>query len=70
MLGILGETVSDMKTTFNFAKKLNPDWIDFNIFVAYPGSVLYDEVITNGLYDRFEDFVAYVKTDDLIITCC
>ena len=64
MLGIPGETVSDMKATFNFAKKLNPDWIHFNIFVAYPGSVLYDEVIKNGLYDRFEDFVAYVKTDD------
>ncbi|TFH22850.1 radical SAM protein, partial [Candidatus Bathyarchaeota archaeon] len=64
MLGIPGETVSDMKATFNFAKKLNPDWIHFNIFVAYPGSVLYDEVIKNGLYDRFEDFVAYVKTND------
>ena len=64
MLGIPGETVSDMKATFNFAKKLNPDWIHFNIFVAYPGSVLYEEVIKNGLYDRFEDFVAYVKTAD------
>jgi anaerobic magnesium-protoporphyrin IX monomethyl ester cyclase len=64
MLGIPGETVSDIKATFNFAKKLNPDWIHFNIFVAYPGSSLYDEVIENKLYDKLEDFVAYVKTDE------
>jgi radical SAM superfamily enzyme YgiQ (UPF0313 family) len=64
MLGIPGETVNDMKATFKFAKKLNPDWCHFNIFVAYPGSGLYDEVVEKGLYDRMEDFVAYVKTDD------
>jgi len=64
MLGIPGETVRDIKSTFNFTKKLNPDWIHFNIFVAYPGSGLYDEVMKNGLYDRVEDFVAYVKTDE------
>jgi len=58
MLGILGETVSYIKTTFNFAKKLDPDCIHFNIFVAYPGSGLYDKVMENGLYDRVEDFVA------------
>jgi anaerobic magnesium-protoporphyrin IX monomethyl ester cyclase len=64
MFGIPGETVDDMKTTFKFAKKLNPDWCHFNIFVAYPGSGLYDEVVEKGLYDRVEDFVAYVKTDE------
>jgi anaerobic magnesium-protoporphyrin IX monomethyl ester cyclase len=63
MLGIPGETVNDMKATFKFAKKLNPDWCQFNIFIAYPGSDLYDEVVENGLYDRMEDFVAYVKTE-------
>ena len=64
MMGIPGETISDIKATFNFAKKLNPDWIHFNIFVAYPGSSLYDEVMANRLYERVEDFVAYVKTDE------
>jgi anaerobic magnesium-protoporphyrin IX monomethyl ester cyclase len=64
MLGIPGESVNDMKATYKFAKKLNPDWCQFNIFVAYPGSSLYDEVMAKGLYDRVEDFVAYVKTED------
>jgi anaerobic magnesium-protoporphyrin IX monomethyl ester cyclase len=64
MLGIPGETIEDMETTFNFARKLDPDWVRFNVFVGYPGSGLYDEIIEKGLYGRMEDFVAYVKTKE------
>jgi anaerobic magnesium-protoporphyrin IX monomethyl ester cyclase len=64
MLGIPGETVEDMETTFRFAKKLNPDWCQFNVFIACPDSNLYEEVLQKGLYDRMEGFLAYVKTED------
>ncbi len=64
MLGIPGETIEDMKTTFKFARKLDPDWCQFNTYVAVPGSALYREVMENKLYDRVEDFVTYVKTED------
>jgi len=64
MLGIPGETARDMEATFNFAKKLDPDWCQFNIFIAYPSSVLYEEILEKGLYDRVEDFVVYPKTED------
>jgi anaerobic magnesium-protoporphyrin IX monomethyl ester cyclase len=64
ILGIPGETANDLEATFKFAKKLDPDWCQFNIFVACPGSGLYEEVMQKGLYDRVEDFVAYVKTED------
>ena len=64
ILGIPGETANDMEATFKFAKKLDPDWCQFNIFVAVPGSGLYDEVMQKGLYDRVDDFLAYVKTED------
>jgi anaerobic magnesium-protoporphyrin IX monomethyl ester cyclase len=64
LLGIPGETVEDMEATYKFARKIDPDWCRFNIFVAVPGSALYDEVMQKGLYDRVEDFAAYVKTDD------
>ena len=64
ILGIPGETVNDMKATFKFVEKLDPDWCRFNIFIAVPGSSLYEEVMQRGLYDRVEDFVAYVKTED------
>ncbi len=64
MLGIPGETVNDMKATFNFAKSLDPDWCQFNIFIAYPLSPLYEEILQKGLYDRVEDFVVYPKTEN------
>ena len=64
MLGIPGETAKDMKATFKFAKKIDPDWCQFNIFIAYPLSIQYEEILQKGLYDRVEDFVVYVKTKD------
>lgn len=64
MVGIPGETIDDMNSTFKFARKLDPDWCQFNTYVAVPGSNLYDEIMKNGLYDRVEDFVTYVKTDE------
>lgn len=64
LLGIPGETIDEMNATFKFARKLDPDWCRFNIYVAVPGSSLYREVIEKGLYDRLDDFAAYVKTDE------
>ncbi len=64
LLGIPGETIEDMKATFKFARKIDTDWCRFNIFVAVPGSALYDEVISKKLYDKIEDYAAYVKTED------
>lgn len=64
MLGIPGETVSDMKATFRFAKRLEADWCQFNIYVACPSSRLYDEVMSQGLYDQVDNYLARVKTKD------
>ena len=64
IIGIPGETIEDMEATYNFAKSLDPDWFLLNVFIAYPGCSLYEEILQKGLYDRLEDFLAYVKTDD------
>ncbi len=64
MLGIPGETVEDMNTTFNYAKTLHADWCMFNIYIACPGSKLYDEVISQCLYDQMDNYLARVKTKD------
>ena len=64
ILGIPGETVKDMEVTLKFAKKLNPDWCTFEIFIACPDSELYQEIMQKGLYDRTEGYLAYVKTDE------
>ena len=36
----------------------------FNIYVACPGSRLYDEVISQCLYDQMDNYLARVKTPE------
>jgi radical SAM superfamily enzyme YgiQ (UPF0313 family) len=64
MLGVPDETLKDMETSLKFAKKLNPDWCLFNIFIANPDSRLYQEVLESKKYDQLDEFLLSVKTDD------
>jgi anaerobic magnesium-protoporphyrin IX monomethyl ester cyclase len=64
ILGIPGETVADMETTFKFARKLNPDLCQFNVFIAYPDSSLYEEILQSGNYDKLDDFLLAAKTPE------
>ncbi|MGE5574714.1 MAG: B12-binding domain-containing radical SAM protein, partial [Ignavibacteria bacterium] len=64
MLGIPGETVEDMYATFKYAKSLKADICMFNIYIACPGSKLYDEVVSEHLYDQMDNYLARVKTPD------
>jgi radical SAM superfamily enzyme YgiQ (UPF0313 family) len=64
MVGIPGETVDDMNLSFEFSRRLKADWCQFNIYIACPGSQLYDEVIRDHLYDEFYDYLARVKTPE------
>ena len=64
ILGVPGETVKDMEATLKFAKKLDPDWCQFNIFIAYPDSSLYEEILASNNYERLDDFLLSAKTED------
>jgi radical SAM superfamily enzyme YgiQ (UPF0313 family) len=64
MLGTPDETLKDMEASLKFAKKLNPDWCLFNIFIANPDSKLYQEVLESKKYDRLDDFLLSVKTEE------
>jgi len=64
LLGVPGETYKDMEMSFKLANKLDPDWCQFNIFIAVPGSKFYDEILEKKLYSHIEDFIAYVKTEE------
>lgn len=68
MIGMPGETIEDMNASLKLAKKLNPDWCQFNIYIACPGSKMYDEVVEKRLYSHMDDFIAYVKTEDFDYT--
>ncbi|MCW4004991.1 MAG: B12-binding domain-containing radical SAM protein [Candidatus Bathyarchaeota archaeon] len=64
ILGIPGETLADMEATFKFAKKLDPDLCQFNVFIAYPDSLLYEEILQSGNYDKLDDFLLAAKTSE------
>jgi anaerobic magnesium-protoporphyrin IX monomethyl ester cyclase len=64
MLGLPDETLKDMEASLKFAKKLDPDWCQFNIFIAYPDSKLYQELLETKNYVRLDDFLLSVKTDE------
>jgi anaerobic magnesium-protoporphyrin IX monomethyl ester cyclase len=64
MLGLPDETLKDMETSLKFAKKLSPDWCQFNTFIAYPDSRLYNELLEKGNYVKLDEFLLSVKTDE------
>ena len=65
MIGFPDETREEMEATLKFAKKLDPDWCQFNVFIAYPDSSLYQELLQTGNYERLDDFLLSVKTDEI-----
>jgi radical SAM superfamily enzyme YgiQ (UPF0313 family) len=64
MLGVPDETLKEMEASLKFAKKLDPDWCIFNVFIANPDSRMYQEVLESGNYDKLDDFLLSVKTKD------
>jgi radical SAM superfamily enzyme YgiQ (UPF0313 family) len=64
MLGVPDETLREMEASLKFAKKLDPDWCIFNIFIANPDSRLYQEVLDSKNYTQLDDFLLAVKTKE------
>jgi len=64
MLGLPDETLADMDASLKFAKKLDPDWCQFNIFIANPDSRLYQELLESKNYTQLDDFLLSVKTEE------
>jgi anaerobic magnesium-protoporphyrin IX monomethyl ester cyclase len=64
MIGLPDETLVDMEISLKFAKKIDPDFCMFNIFIAYPDSKLYNEMLQSGKYTQLDDYLLSVKTDE------
>ncbi|MEO5336333.1 MAG: B12-binding domain-containing radical SAM protein [Magnetospirillum sp. WYHS-4] len=48
MLGNVGETQDDMRTTIDFAVELDPDFAEFSITIPYPGTEMYRQCLADG----------------------
>jgi radical SAM superfamily enzyme YgiQ (UPF0313 family) len=64
MLGLPDETLDDMEESLKFAKKIGPDFCQFNIFIAYPDSKIYNELLESGKYNQLDDYLLSVKSDE------
>lgn len=52
MIGHPDESLEDIYTTLNFAKRLNPDYVQFSITTPYPATELYREAISRGIVEK------------------
>jgi radical SAM superfamily enzyme YgiQ (UPF0313 family) len=64
MLGMPSETKEDLLQSYRFAEKLDADWCQFNVFIAYPDSPLWREMLETGKYTQLDDFLYSYKTDE------
>ncbi len=65
MFGFPGETIEDVHETLALAKRIEPEWAYFQVYVGFPTGELYDYIIANGLYDLEWNGVYKVKPDRL-----
>jgi anaerobic magnesium-protoporphyrin IX monomethyl ester cyclase len=65
MLGMPGETIADLNASYKFAQKLDADWCQFNIFIAYPDSAMYQEMLRDKTYEQLDDYLLSYKSDEL-----
>lgn len=49
LIGLPGETRESIQETVNFAKEINPDYVEFYPATPYPGTEFYDIAITENL---------------------
>lgn len=54
MLGLPGETEETLKDTLNFAKRIDPDIVKFNIFTPYPKTEAFEQLSREGLITDFD----------------
>jgi len=65
MIGIPTETKADAMATIDFAKKLDPDYIQMTIFTPFPGTEIYARALKDGVFesDYWREFSARPDKD-------
>lgn len=69
VVGSPGETVEDMRSTFDFAARLRLDTFGFNRLCVYRGTPLWHEYLQRGLVNDVDDWYKYFKCSEIDPTC-
>ena len=59
MIGMPGETRENILETIEFSKRLDPDYIEYNIAQTFPGTEMADEVEKRGVKQRGDNILEY-----------
>ena len=58
MLGLPQQTLKENYESVAFVKKLDPDIVNFNVFMGFPGTDLYDYIVQHDLiYKKWEEII-------------
>jgi anaerobic magnesium-protoporphyrin IX monomethyl ester cyclase len=58
MLGVPQQTLEENYDSVRFVRKINPDIVYFNVFMGFPGTELYDYIVTHKLiYKKLEQII-------------
>jgi anaerobic magnesium-protoporphyrin IX monomethyl ester cyclase len=65
MIGLPGETMSDIKQTIKFVKETKPDFAQFSVTTIEPGTELYNMALNTGIikYDVWREFALNPKAN-------
>ncbi len=69
VVGSPGETVADLRATFDFAARLPLDTFNFNRLCVYRGTPLWNEYIRRNLVDEARDWFKFFKCSEIDRTC-
>src|SRR5262249_20893886 len=69
VLGSPGESVENVRSTFDFASRLPLDTFGFNRLCVYRGTPLWQEYVTRGLVDDQADWYKYFKCWEIDPPC-
>ena len=68
-MGSPGETVDELRATFDFASRLRLDTFAFNRLCVYRGTPLWQEYVKRGLVNDANDWYKYFKCSEIDPTC-
>ena len=69
VVGSPGETVADLRATFDFAARLPLDTFNFNRLCVYRGTPLWNEYIRRNLVDEERDWFKFFKCSEIDSSC-
>jgi radical SAM superfamily enzyme YgiQ (UPF0313 family) len=65
MIGTPNETSETIRETIEFAKRIDPDFVQFSIATPYPGTKLYEVAARDGSMSRRWDNYVYAEIESL-----